>query len=97
MEREGRSASRCFVPDSSEGPVSRSGRNRSLRVPQKAILQRGQLVSVFIVDSVQHSPFEADQDRETVRRPIEVLSGLNDGDRIVVEGMEKVKEGDRVQ
>ena len=27
----------------------------------------------------------------------EVLSGINDGDRIIVEGMEKVKEGDRVQ
>jgi hypothetical protein len=27
---------------------------------------------------------------------VEVLSGLNDGDRIIVEGMERAKEGDRV-
>jgi multidrug efflux pump subunit AcrA (membrane-fusion protein) len=28
---------------------------------------------------------------------LEVLSGLNDGDRIIVEGIERVKEGDRVE
>jgi len=27
---------------------------------------------------------------------IEIISGINDGDRIVVEGLERVKEGDRV-
>ena len=28
---------------------------------------------------------------------VEVLSGINEGDRIIVEGMEKVKDGNRVE
>jgi len=28
---------------------------------------------------------------------VEVLAGIKDGDRIIVEGLEKAKEGDRVQ
>ena len=73
------------------------GEIQILKVPPKAILQRGQLVSVFIVDSSQVLHLRLIKTGKQHGDYLEVLSGLNDGDRIVVEGIEKVREGDRVE
>ncbi|MBP1699899.1 MAG: Secretion protein HlyD, partial [Deltaproteobacteria bacterium] len=73
------------------------GQKQILKVPQKAILQSGQLVGVFTVDSSITLRLRLIKTGKQYGDQMEVLSGLNDGDRIVVEGMEKVKEGDRVQ
>jgi RND family efflux transporter MFP subunit len=73
------------------------GQKQLLKVPQKAILQRGQLVAVFIADSSNILHLRLIKTGKQYGDQSEVLSGLNDGDRIVVEGMEKVKEGDRVE
>jgi multidrug efflux pump subunit AcrA (membrane-fusion protein) len=73
------------------------GQKQAIQVPQKAILQRGQLVGVFIVDPSHVVRLRLIQAGKTYGDWTEVLSGINDGDRIVVEGLEKVKEGDQVQ
>jgi multidrug efflux system membrane fusion protein len=73
------------------------GRKQILQVPLKAILQRGQLVSVFVVDSSQVLHLRLIKTGKQYGDQLEVLSGLNDGDRIVVEGIERVKEGDRIE
>ena len=73
------------------------GQKQILKVPQKAILQRGQLVSVFVVDSSKILHLRLIKTGRQYGDQFEVLSGLNDGDRIVVEGMERVNEGDRVE
>jgi len=73
------------------------GQKQLLKVPQKAILQSGQLVGVFIVDSSNILRLRLIKTGKQYGDEMEVLSGLNDGDRIVVEGIERVKEGDRVQ
>ncbi len=73
------------------------GEKQILKVPPKAILQRGQLVSVFIVDSSQVLHLRLIKTGKQYGDYLEVLSGLNDGDRIVVEGIEKVREGDGVE
>ena len=73
------------------------GQKQILKVPQKAILHRGQLVSVFVVDSSNILQLRLIKTGRQYGDQFEVLSGLNDGDRIVVEGMERAKEGDRVQ
>jgi len=73
------------------------GQKQVLKVPQKAVLQSGQLVGVFIVDSSNILRLRLIKTGKQYGGQLEVLSGLNDGDRIVVEGTEKVKEGDRVQ
>jgi multidrug efflux system membrane fusion protein len=73
------------------------GQKQILSVPQKAILQRGQLMSVFIVDLSNVLHLRLIKTGKQYGDQLEVLSGLNDGDRIVVEGMEGVKEGDRVE
>jgi RND family efflux transporter MFP subunit len=73
------------------------GQKQVLKVPQRAILQSGQLVGVLIVDSSNILRLRLIKTGKQHGDQFEVLSGLNDGDRIVVEGIEKVKEGDRVQ
>ena len=73
------------------------GQKQILKVSQRAILQSGQLVSVLIVDSANILRLRLIKTGRQYGDQFEVLSGLNDGDRIVVEGLEKVKEGDRVQ
>ncbi len=73
------------------------GQKQILKVPLKAILQRGQLVSVFVVDSSQILHLRLIKTGKQYGDQLEVLAGLNDGDRIVVEGIERVKEGDRVE
>jgi membrane fusion protein, multidrug efflux system len=73
------------------------GQKQAIRIPQKAVLQSGQLVSVFIIDSSNILRLRLIKTGKQFGNQIEVLSGLNDGDRIAAEGMERVKEGDRVQ
>jgi multidrug efflux pump subunit AcrA (membrane-fusion protein) len=73
------------------------GQKQILKVPVKAILQRGQLVSVFVVDSSKVLHLRLIKTGKQYGDQLEVLSGLNDGDRIVVEGIERVREGDRVE
>jgi multidrug efflux pump subunit AcrA (membrane-fusion protein) len=73
------------------------GQKQLLKVPQKAILQSGQLVGVFTVDSSNTLRLRLIKTGKQYGDQMEVLSGLNDGDRIVVEGLERVKEGDRVE
>jgi multidrug efflux system membrane fusion protein len=73
------------------------GQKQALKIPQKAILQRGQLVSVFIVDESSILHLRLIKTGKQYDDQVEVLSGLNDGERIVIEGLEKVKEGNRVE
>ncbi len=72
------------------------GKKEILKIPQAAVLQRGQLVTVFIADSSNTIHLRLIKTGRPYGDQVEVLSGLKDGDRVVVEGMEKVKEGDRV-
>ena len=72
------------------------GQKQVLKVPQRAIMQRGQLVSVFVVDSSSILQLRLIKTGKPYGDQIEIISGINDGDRIVVEGLERVKEGDRV-
>jgi multidrug efflux pump subunit AcrA (membrane-fusion protein) len=74
-----------------------AGQKQVIQIPQKAILQQGQLVGVFAVDSSNIVHLRLIKTGKPYGDRIEVLSGLNDGDRIIVEGMERVKEGNRVQ
>ncbi|HSB05540.1 MAG TPA: efflux RND transporter periplasmic adaptor subunit [Thermodesulfobacteriota bacterium] len=73
------------------------GQKQALKIPRKAILQRGQLVSVFMVDESNILHLRLIKTGKQYEDQAEVLSGLNDGERIVIEGLEKVKEGDRVE
>jgi multidrug efflux pump subunit AcrA (membrane-fusion protein) len=98
LDVKGGSGSRAVLRSGLYGKARFSvGQKQILKVPQKAILQRGQLVSVFVVDSSQILRLRLIKIGKQYGDHLEVLSGLNDGDRIVAEGIERVKEGDRVE
>ena len=73
-----------------------TGERQALRVPAAALVERGQLTGLYVVDRqgmarlrlVTVGAREADR--------AEILSGLEAGERIVVEGAERVSDGSRV-
>ena len=98
LDAKGSSGSQAALRSGLYGKARFSiGRKQILQVPLKAILQRGQLVSVFVVDSSQILHLRLIKTGKQYGDQLEVLSGLNDGDRIVVEGIERAKEGDRIE
>ncbi len=90
----GRSALRSGLYGRARFPV---GQRQVLKVPQKAILQQGQLVSVFVLDPSDILRLRLIKTGKQFRDGIEVISGLNDGDRILIEGLDRAKEGSRVE
>lgn len=68
-----------------------------LSVPQKAITQNGQLVSVFVVDQSGVARLRLIKTGNSFGERVEVLSGLNDGEQIVSEIFAQIKDGTRVR
>ncbi|MEP7337216.1 MAG: efflux RND transporter periplasmic adaptor subunit [Acidobacteriota bacterium] len=73
------------------------GQKQALAAPQKAIVQRGQLTGVFVVDDAGIARLRLIKTGKTFGDRVEVLSGVSDGERIVVDGVAKVTDGSRVQ
>ncbi|MRR33940.1 efflux RND transporter periplasmic adaptor subunit [bacterium] len=73
------------------------GERRGILVPRTALVERGQLSSVWTVDRgnvasmrlVKPGPVRGDR--------VEILAGLGAGERIVVGGVEKVTDGARIE
>ena len=74
-----------------------SGARNLLSVPQKAITQNGQLVSVFVVDQSGTARMRLIKTGEKLGERVEVLSGLTDGEQIVSEVFAQLKDGTRVR
>ena len=75
----------------------RIGERRVIAIPQKAVLQQGQLSEVFAVDRDNRAHLRLIKTGRAYGDRVEVLSGINEGDRIIIEGVEKVKDGNRVE
>lgn len=73
------------------------GQRQALAIPTKAIAQRGQLTGVFVVDEANIARLRLIKTGKTLGGNIEVLSGLSEGERIVVDGAAKVNDGVKVQ
>lgn len=68
-----------------------------ITVPKKAVIERGALTIVWALDKGNIARMRIVKvGRETGER-VEILSGLSEGDRLVVTGVEKVTEGARVE
>ncbi|HSE20100.1 MAG TPA: efflux RND transporter periplasmic adaptor subunit [Pyrinomonadaceae bacterium] len=74
-----------------------SGQRQALAISQKAIIERGQLTSVFVVDESGVTRLRLIKTGKSFGEKIEVLSGLTDGDEIVVDGLSSVQDGSRVR
>jgi RND family efflux transporter MFP subunit len=74
-----------------------SGRKQAIVVPLKAVVERGQLVGVYVVDDASVARLRLIKTGKSYGENVEVLSGLSDGERIVVDGVADVKDGVKVQ
>lgn len=69
------------------------GKTRKILIPKSAVLMKGQLNYVYALDEKNIATMRIIRTGKEDGNLIEVLSGLKDGDRIVEEISEKIKDG----
>ena len=74
-----------------------TGQTQALTIPRKAVVERGQLTSVYVVDQSGIARMRLVKTGKTYSDRIEVLSGLKEGEQIVVDGVAAVNDGSRVR
>jgi len=75
-------------------PVSKK---ESLFVPQKSVVHKGQLTGVYTVDNQNIISYRLIRAGKTFGSNIEVLSGLNSGDKIITSGLDRAVDGGEVK
>jgi hypothetical protein len=93
-EKAGRKILRSGLFGKARFPI---GQRKAITIPQKAILQHGQLQEVYVVDPSDIARLRLIKAGKVYGDRAEVLAGIHEGERVIVEGMEKVREGMRVQ
>jgi membrane fusion protein, multidrug efflux system len=73
-----------------------AGESAILLAPPQAIFEKGQLFGVYVVDKENTARLRLVQTGKRYGSKIEVLSGLDGGERVVVSGPEKLSDGRRV-
>lgn len=73
------------------------GQRNVLAIPQTAVTQQGQLVGVFVVDQLGLARLRLVKTGRVVGDRVEVLSGLNEGEEIIGEGVTSLRDGVRVR
>ncbi len=88
------------VPELRSGLFGRArfpaGERQALMVPGSALVARGQLTGVYVVDAQGVARLRLVTVGERHADRVEILSGLGAGERTVVEGVEPVTDGARV-
>jgi multidrug efflux system membrane fusion protein len=79
------------------GTITLGGTVSGMLVARKAIVEHGALTSVWVVDQKNMARMRLVKVGKTVGDRAEILSGLSDGEQLVVGGVEKVSEGSRVK
>ncbi len=74
-----------------------SGQKQAILLPQKAVMRRGQLTSVWVVDETGIARLRLIKTGKSYGGSVEVLSGPGAGERIVVEGVANVNDEVKVQ
>jgi multidrug efflux system membrane fusion protein len=74
-----------------------TGHTQALTIPRKAVVERGQLTSVYVVDQSGVARMRLVQTGKTYSDRVEVLSGLKEGEQIVADGVAAVNDGSRVR
>ncbi len=68
-----------------------------ITVPKEAVIEHGALTSVWTVDKDNIVRMRIVKVGRVTGERVEILSGLSDGDRLVVTGAQKVSEGSKVE
>jgi multidrug efflux pump subunit AcrA (membrane-fusion protein) len=74
-----------------------TGQVQAVTIPQKAVIERGQLTSVYVVDQAGIARMRLVKTGKTYHDRVEALSGLKEGEQSVVDGVEAVNDGSRVR
>jgi multidrug efflux system membrane fusion protein len=74
-----------------------AGQRTALLLPLAAIGRRGQLERVFVVDQANVARMRLVTTGKAYGDRVEILSGLDPGERVVVDGAERVTDGERVE
>lgn len=77
--------------------ISNKEKVSRIMLPVAAILERGALVSVWVLDSNKIAQMRLIKTGKRVADRVEILSGLIDGEKVVTSGVEKITEGARVE
>jgi membrane fusion protein, multidrug efflux system len=75
----------------------KTGQRQAILVPRQAIVNRGQLTGVFVIDDSGIARLRLIKTGRRYGDQVEVLSGLTDGERAIVEGAEAMKDGAKVE
>jgi RND family efflux transporter MFP subunit len=73
------------------------GTGKGMLVPKSAVLERGTLTSVWVVDSTNIARMRLVKLGKSYADRVEILSGITQGERVVVSGVEKVTDGAKVE
>ncbi len=73
------------------------GERQSMRIPETAVVRKGQLTGVFIVDEKDTARFRLIRTGRSYGEQMEVISGLQDGVRIVVGPPTQLNNGSTVE
>lgn len=79
------------------GYVSLGTVTNSITIPQKAVVEHGALTYLWIVDKQNYSHIRLVKVGKTLVGKVQILSGLSDGERVVISNVEKVSEGAKVE
>jgi multidrug efflux pump subunit AcrA (membrane-fusion protein) len=74
-----------------------TGQTQAITIPRIAVVERGQLTSVYVVDQSGIARMRLVKTGKTYSDRVEVLSGLKEGEQIVVDGVAAVNDGSRVR
>ncbi len=73
------------------------GARQGIWIPSQSIVRQGQLDGVYVVDAENHAHIRLLKLGEGTASEMEVLAGLEPGDRLVVDGIAGLKDGSRVE
>ncbi len=77
-----------------EIPVGSANR---LLVPASALIRRGQLEGLFVINSKDIAQYQLVKPGKTFGGQVEILSGLSTGDRVAVSNLDRLSDGMRVK
>jgi len=72
------------------------GTRQAILLPAQAISERGQLQGIYVLEAGDIARFRLVKVGELHEGRVEILSGLNDGERVVTSGTERLADGRRV-
>jgi membrane fusion protein, multidrug efflux system len=74
-----------------------TGEVKALAVPRSAVVDRGQLEGVYVLNSQGIVEYRLVKTGKTLGDRVEILSGLSDGERIATSQLDRLSDGARVE